>query len=340
MFRAADSMIDRHFEQMKAIRMPDAVRADIAQTLRNRRTSARQQAVQDAAAAHARALSDGLAASTAQQTSRTIATRRLPRHLARRRVLAVAACAAALLAGALALSVTGELPFNIPGLSGSHGGAGNADSNGFTLTAYADGTPLAGAGDVVVTNELISSTGMGSWSAGDDESITCSWNLNLSITGKQLTSLDVSLPEDTENITLEYMERDGGRGFFELLGKQLNFLPDRMFSENMKLQITVPLSGKLAQAYEPIRNGTASEEDWDAFGAEAAYQAAIALSATPITLTATRADGSTVSHSYRFSPVEHFRELYRNDQDRFWSDDTVSKETFESAALFTIEQLS
>lgn len=261
-----------------------------------------------------------------------------------RRIFAIAACGSALFVGTAALSAAGVLPRDIPVIGDALKALGLAEDVPFALAAYADGTPVAGSANIVESNELIRSVDIGSWStrtAPEDVDIPVvdtSWNLNLSTVGSNVRSLDISLPSGTEDMKLSYMERENG--LFELIGEALTFDPATMRANNMKLDFTLPLEGALGELHDAITDDkTRSEASWNAFSDEVAYQAALRLSEVPITLTATLNDGSTVSHTYRISPVDNFKELYRADNDRFWEGDLDANE-FESTPLFLIEQLS
>ena len=308
----ADITFDRYINQMTRVKLPVDARNRILDAIATQRQAASPPA-----------------------TSRTVG-------VITRRILAIAACGGALFVGTAALSAAGVLPRDLPVIGNALSALGLTEGVPFALAAYADGTPMAGATNIVESNELIRSVDIGSWSTreapegSDTPVVDTSWNLNLSTVGSDVKSLDVSLPNGAKDMKLSYMERKNG--LFEMIGEALTFNPTRINANSMQLNFTLPLEGALAELDDAI-GAQATSEAWDAFGDEVAYRAALRLSETPITLTATLSDGSTVSHTYRISPVDNFKELYRADNERFWASGLDGNE-FESTPLFLIEQLS
>lgn len=281
---------------------------------------------------------------------------RTERRRTARRIIAIAACSAALLLGSAALAISGFNPFTALQTAGSA-----STSTPFALAAYANGTPVAGSSSVVSSNELITSLGIGSWSAGDTteagQTYTVNWKIDLSTVGDHVASLDLSV--DNDSIQLRSMDKLDPQASVkqnERTGSSLTLSGSDIKDLQLNLEIELPVEGELADAVAAYQAARAAlprdmaqwtDEDYDAFNAHndefsdtLNLLAAQKLAESPLTLTATLEDGSTVTHSYRFSPVENFKELLRHDETLFWEGTDEDRENFVPSALFTIEQIS
>ena len=272
-----------------------------------------------------------------------------------RRALAIAACTGVLVIGGLALSVyLGDREAQQHGQS-----AANANG-GFVLRAYAEGTKSANpddAGSIVRADGLV--TDSGGWSesdpvkGGSEGSISVQWTLDLRCLGTGIETLRISLPaNDTVNlIYLRDRATDDDRPG-DSMSSAMTVKPADIGNDTYALWFTLPVTGNLKTAQETFNQSQRNllksypdATDWpedEVLRHERAlndYTAAIyeaaanALKDQPLTITATMRDGRTVTHVYRFAPVDDFRATVIANRE------TVEDNSVKFKPFLTIEQL-
>ena len=272
-----------------------------------------------------------------------------------RRALAIAACTGVLVIGGLALSAyLGEQEAQ------QHGQSSANANGGFVLRAYAEGAKSAnpdGAGSIVRADGLV--TDSGGWSEGDPVeggavgSISVQWTLDLRCLGTEIETLRISLPTN-DSVSLIYLrdraaddDRPG-----DSMSSAMTVKPADIGNDTYALWFTLPVTGDLKTAQETFnqsqRNLLKSYPDATDWPEEevlqhdralndytaAIYEAAAnALKDQPLTITATMRDGRTVTHVYRFAPVDDFRATVIANRE------TVEDNSAEFKPFLTIEQL-
>ena len=122
----------------------------------------------------------------------------------------------------------------------------------------------------------------------------------------------------------------------------IDYADQSLLSRDIRCDIVVPVQveGELASLHESLLNG--STEASNRFWAKAFTEAAQKLAQSPLTLTATFADGSIQTKTYTIAPVENFeQQLY----DFYMADIAAYEETGESIideepSLFTLTEVS
>lgn len=239
-----------------------------------------------------------------------------------RRVLAIAACTLAVSVGLVVAGNAGVLP--TLGLNSIFSPAGTSVHNDFVLKAYADGSPVAGSVDTVLPLKSFINPANSSWDVTDGGTIHTSWDLDLALACDNVKSVTVSLPEDS-GIRLEYSrmkttgENQGGQSGTSL-DLSMDELSDPDFSSYVQLAFSVKPQGDLAAAYTVIDQYYHGNKSFDdaayaadsrAFTEALDAQTAEMLAAAPVTITATLADGSTTTHTYRFTAAGDFTKQNR-----------------------------
>lgn len=288
----------------------------------------------------------------------------------RHRIAAVAACFLLLTCGVLALGTAGLLPGSIS----PSGRAAAKENGGFVLKAYAEGTSVTGSANTVLAPSDLIDVMSGGWStreahgedSGEPDGLlesTTSWTLDPSWIGDGVKAVQVSV--EGEGLSLRLSERRDGDGdasqadadkqLVEYTTSAIDLVSGWGSGGQIDLEITVPVGDDLQKANEQAMHpekqlGLSSDAStWnDAEQREVArlldkahavfmHAAAQKLSEHPVTITATLQDGSTVSHTYRFTPVDDFEQLYYDYQQKTWgSGEHVETER---PALFTITQV-
>lgn len=276
-------------------------------------------------------------ARTAVSARTASASGRAPRRALR--IAAVAACTALLVLGA---------GIALPRLTGGGSPAAPvAGMQGFVLAAYADGNPVDGGQNTVVTSTDIFKNS-GGWSEGDNDVYETAYTIDPSILGNDVVSVEYR--STNENVVLEGM-RDrrkvlpGESAGTECLssitvGGPNATLPD---IHQLDLRVTTPETDAIKKADETDRElSYASVYDEEASGRhsyEVERACAEELASGTLEITATFADGSTQTHVYRIAPVEDFEQLW-------WKDRTARRASFddedadyEPLQLFTLQQI-
>lgn len=255
------------------------------------------------------------------------------------RIAAVAACTALLaLGGAIAL----------PHLMGRGAPAiPVAGMQGFVLAAYADGSPLDGAGNMVVTSTDIFKSS-GSWSEGDGGIYTTTYTIDPSVLGNDVVSVEYR--STNGNVTLEGM-RDRGKvppgettGTACLpsitVGGPNATLPDL---DQLDLRVTTTATDAIKEADEADSKlsyaGIYDEETSDRLSLEVERACAEALASGTIEVTATFSDGSTQTHAYRIVPVENFEELWWRNRAAFHASFEDGAADYEPEQLYMLQQI-
>lgn len=253
------------------------------------------------------------------------------------RAVAVAACCIALTVG-VTIAASNALR--------SDDGSDNspaASSNTFALVAYADGENL-GNGKVALTPD--SSAGS-SFSMSEGESynedgsvdetspyIYASLTIDLACSGENISNITYAVDGDA---TFRHTTSPvpGEPPIEEQLGASFSVDGDLQMKEGAHpwyyLEINVPYSDELKDLDAQLETGT--DAAWDAYRLESMRLVADAIAQRTLTVTATFADGSTTTHTYRIAPVDDFEGAVARNDGR-WD----SGEPWEP--IFTIEQLS
>ena len=255
------------------------------------------------------------------------------------RIAAVAACTALLaLGGAIAL----------PRLMGRDAPATPVPSmQGFVLAAYADGNPVDGGKNAVVTStDILKSSG--GWSEGDNDIFETAYTIDPGILGNDVISVEYR--STNENVVLEGMrdrrkvlpgESPGTEYLSSItVGGPNATLPDLY---QLDLRVAIPATDAIKEAdeaYNELGNAGICDEDLsDRLSLEVQRACAEELASGTLEITATFADGSTQTHVYRIAPVENFEELW-------WKDNTAFKAflddqsiDYEPVQLYTLQQI-
>lgn len=255
------------------------------------------------------------------------------------RIAAVAACVGALaLGGAIAL----------PRLMGRGAPATPvAGMQGFVLAAYADGSPVEGAENLVVTStDIIMSSD--SWSEGDDGAYTTAYTIDPGVLGNDVVSIEYR--STNENVVLEGM-RDrakvltGESSGTEYLSSITVGGPDATLPDlhQLDLRVTVAATDAINEASEEYRKltyaGISDEEASARLSLEVERACAEELASGTLEITATFADGSTQTHVYRIVPVEDFEELWQRDHAAFRASLEDGTADYEPEQLYALQQV-
>ncbi len=274
---------------------------------------------------------------TAMSARTTSASARAPRRGPR--IAAIAACTALLALGGA---------FALPRLMGRGAPATPvAGMQGFVLAAYADGSPLDGAGNTVVTSTDIIK-GSGSCSEGDDDIFETAYTIDPSVLGNDVVSVEYR--STNENVVLEGMrdrrkvlpgESPGTEYLSSItVGGPNATLPDLY---QLDLRVAIPATDAIKEANEAYREladaGIYDEELSDRLSLEVQRACAEELASGTLEITATFADGSTQTHVYRIAPVENFEELWWRDNAAFQAALEDENFDYEPLQLFALQQI-
>lgn len=255
------------------------------------------------------------------------------------RIAAVAACTALLVLGA---------GIALPRLTGgSSPAAPVAGMQGFVLAAYADGNPVDGGQNTVVTSTDIFKNS-GGWSEGDNDVYETAYTIDPSILGNDVVSVEYR--STNENVVLEGMRdrrkvlpgESAGTEYLSSItvGGPNATLPDLY---QLDLRVSVPATDTIKEAdeaYNELGNaGIYDEELSDRLGLEVQRACAEELASGTLEITATFADGSTQTHVYRIAPVENFEELWWKDNAAFKAFLDDQSIDYEPVQLFTLQQI-
>lgn len=255
------------------------------------------------------------------------------------RIAAVAACTALLALGAAVA---------LPRLMGRGAPATPvAGMQGFVLAAYADGSAVEGAEDLVVTStDIIMNSG--SWSENEDGSYTTAYTIDPGILGNDVVSVEYR--STNGNVVLEGM-RDrakvlpGESPGTEYLPSITVGGPDATLPDlhQLDLRVTAPATDALREASEEYkrlaREGACDEETSARHSFEVERACAEELASGTLEITATFADGSTQTHAYRIVPVEDFEERWWSDRAAFLASFEDGAADYEPEQLFALQQV-
>lgn len=264
-----------------------------------------------------------------------------PEHAPRRgmRIVAAAACTALLALGA---------GIALPRLTGRDAPATPVPSmQGFVLAAYADGNPVDGGKNAVVTStDILKSSG--GWSEGDNDIFETAYTIDPSVLGNDVVSVEYR--STNENVLLEGMrdrrkvlpgESPGTEYLSSItVGGPNATLPDLY---QLDLRVAIPATDAIKEAdeaYNELGNaGIYDEELSDRLGLEVQRACAEELASGTLEITATFADGSTQTHVYRIAPVENFEELWWKDNAAFKAFLDDQSIDYEPVQLYTLQQI-
>lgn len=341
-----DKAFEAYAKRMQGIRMPPRTRSSIESALdaqRHQRTAIPQLNIEGGATTQANTRH-----ATARKTEATMphAANRRQQRTTRRRILAVAACTAALALGTLVLSTTGSLPFDIPGFSDKTSATDGTNSSSFVLAAYAEGTPVPNSKNIVVSPESFFN-GSYSWSEGDPEiasdghtvgTMRISFGLDLRCNGNDISSLTYRLEGDGQD-RIE-LERLGSRAYTfgngtldEERGRELTVdSTTRMQESSFGLIVDFLMPDSLSALNDQINANPDDDSAYNAYRAASFAHAAGILNGQVLSITATHDAGTTETQRYRIAPVEDFES-----KAAAWFD---SGQHGLDSSLFTIERLS
>ncbi len=254
-------------------------------------------------------------------------------------ITAIAACAALLaIGGAIALprlADNGKLATPMKGMQG------------FALAAYADGSPVEGASDTVMTSTDII-MGSRSWSEGDDGSYETEYTIDPSVIGNDVVSVEYR--STNENVVLEGMRdrrkvRPGESPGTEYLSSIVVGGPDATLPDlhQLDLRVTVPATDAIKEASEISRGlssaNTYDEKASDRLSFEVERACAEELASGTLEITATFENGGTQTHAYRIVPVRDFEELWQRDQAAFRASLENGGNDYEPEQLYALQQI-
>lgn len=305
-----------------AVRMPDETRAAILAAIEAERRLAVERPL-PARPAGGAATAVAVDGANAGRPGNSLA--RSASHLVtRRRVLAIAACTGALVVGGAALRIwlasrptDDELRLA-------------AENGGFVLRAYAEGAKVDGADKTVVSDTLV--TSYGGWSESESENgypkdVSVQWDLDLSCLGEGVRSVLIAFPENGPVSLRHFPERAETHGDYSgnKEAQRFTLTMREMTRDTLAFGFTLPYDAELKAAYDAYQNAEAElpsdwasrtkDEDERSWGNTDAYSAAIDLAAakvlatTELTMQAELSDGRSVTHVYRFDPVEDFTDV-------------------------------
>lgn len=255
------------------------------------------------------------------------------------RIAAVAACTALLALGGA---------FALPRLTGGGSPAAPvAGMQGFVLAAYADGNPVDGGQNTVVTSTDIFKSS-GGWSEGDNDIFETAYTIDPSVLGNDVVSVEYR--STNENVLLEGMrdrrkvlpgESPGTEYLSSItVGGPNATLPDLY---QLDLRVAIPATDAIKEAdeaYNELGNaGIYDEELSDRLGLEVQRACAEELASGTLEITATFADGSTQTHVYRIAPVEGFEQLWWKDRAARRASFDDEDADYEPLQLFTLQQI-
>lgn len=255
------------------------------------------------------------------------------------RIAAVAACTALLVLGA---------GIALPRLTGGGSPAAPvAGMQGFVLAAYADGNPVDGGQNTVVTSTDIFKNS-GGWSEGDNDIFETAYTIDPSVLGNDVVSVEYR--STNENVLLEGMrdrrkvlpgESPGTEYLSSItVGGPNATLPDLY---QLDLRVAIPATDAIKEAdeaYNELGNaGIYDEELSDRLGLEVQRACAEELASGTLEITATFADGSTQTHVYRIAPVEGFEQLWWKDRAARRASFDDEDADYEPLQLFTLQQI-
>lgn len=316
--------MDDYVRTMKGVGSDDASREHIKRAVDRER----------ARSAFAPAAASARTAVSARTTS---ASGRAPRRALR--IAAVAACTALLALGGA---------FALPRLTGGGSPAAPvAGMQGFVLAAYADGNPVDGGQNTVVTSTDIFKSS-GGWSEGDNDIFETAYTIDPSVLGNDVVSVEYR--STNENVLLEGMrdrrkvlpgESPGTEYLSSItVGGPNATLPDLY---QLDLRVAIPATDAIKEAdeaYNELGNaGIYDEELSDRLGLEVQRACAEELASGTLEITATFADGSTQTHVYRIAPVEGFEQLWWKDRAARRASFDDEDADYEPLQLFTLQQI-
>lgn len=255
------------------------------------------------------------------------------------RIAAVAACTALLALGGA---------FALPRLMGRGAPATPvAGMQGFVLAAYADGNPVDGGQNTVVTSTDIFKNS-GGWSEGDNDVYETAYTIDPSILGNDVVSVEYR--STNENVVLEGMRdrrkvlpgESAGTEYLSSItvGGPNATLPDLY---QLDLRVSVPATDTIKEAdeaYNELGNaGIYDEELSDRLGLEVQRACAEELASGTLEITATFADRSTQTHVYRIAPVEDFEQLWWKDRAARRASFDDEDADYEPLQLFALQQV-
>lgn len=279
------------------------------------------------------------AASGRTDTSARTASASAPAPCRGLRIAAVAACTALLALGGA---------FALPRLMGRGAPAAPvAGMQGFVLAAYADGNPVDGGQNTVVTSTDIFKNS-GGWSEGDNDVYETAYTIDPSILGNDVVSVEYR--STNENVVLEGMRdrrkvlpgESAGTEYLSSItvGGPNATLPDLY---QLDLRVSVPATDTIKEAdeaYNELGNaGIYDEELSDRLGLEVQRACAEELASGTLEITATFADRSTQTHVYRIAPVEDFEQLWWKDRAARRASFDDEDADYEPLQLFALQQV-
>lgn len=318
------SLMDDYVSIMKSVGSDDASHERIKRAVDRERA----RSASAPAAASAR---------TAVSARTASASGRAPRRALR--IAAVAACTALLVLGA---------GIALPRLTGGGSPAAPvAGMQGFVLAAYADGNPVDGGQNTVVTSTDIFKNS-GGWSEGDNDVYETAYTIDPSILGNDVVSVEYR--STNENVVLEGMRdrrkvlpgESAGTEYLSSItvGGPNATLPDLY---QLDLRVSVPATDTIKEAdeaYNELADADIYDEDLsDRLSLEVQRSCAEELASGTLEITATFADGSTQTHVYRIVPVENFEELWWKDNATFRAALDDESVDYEPLQLFTLQQI-
>lgn len=255
------------------------------------------------------------------------------------RIAAVAACTALLALGA---------GIALPRLTGGGSPAAPvAGMQGFVLAAYADGNPVDGGQNTVVTSTDIFKSS-GGWSEGDNDIFETAYTIDPSVLGNDVVSVEYR--STNENVLLEGMrdrrkvlpgESPGTEYLSSItVGGPNATLPDLY---QLDLRVSVPATDTIkeaGEAYNELADADIYDEDLsDRLSLEVQRSCAEELASGTLEITATFADGSTQTHVYRIAPVEDFEQLWWKDRAARRASFDDEDADYEPLQLFILQQI-
>lgn len=218
---------------------------------------------------------------------------------------------------------------------------------GFVLAAYADGNPVDGGQNTVVTSTDIFKSS-GGWSEGDNDIFETAYTIDPSVLGNDVVSVEYR--STNENVLLEGMrdrrkvlpgESPGTEYLSSItVGGPNATLPDLY---QLDLRVAIPATDAIKEAdeaYNELGNaGIYDEELSDRLGLEVQRACAEELASGTLEITATFADGSTQTHVYRIAPVEGFEQLWWKDRAARRASFDDEDADYEPLQLFTLQQI-
>ena len=317
------NLMDDYVRTMKSVGSDDASRERIKRAVDRERA---RSASAPAASGHTT-----ISARTASAPGRA--------HRRGMRIVSAAACTALLaLGGAIAL----------PRLIGRDAPATPVPSiQGFALAAYADGNPVDGGKNAVVTSTDIFKSS-GGWSEGDNDIFETAYTIDPNVLGNDVVSVEYR--STNENVLLEGMrdrrkvlpgESPGTEYLSSItVGGPNATLPDLY---QLDLRVAIPATDAIKEAdeaYNELGNaGIYDEELSDRLSLEVQRACAEELASGTLEITATFADGSTQTHVYRIAPVENFEELWWKDNAAFKASLDDQSIDYEPVQLYTLQQV-